>query len=71
MPAIKVVKLRFRTTRTKEDIGTARLVARARRDIAAGAPLIPKEDIDRLFEVVKSERLHLSRRRSELSQRKT
>lgn len=31
-----------------EDIGTARLVARARRDIAAGAPLIPKAVVDRI-----------------------
>jgi len=31
-----------------EDIGTARLVARARREIAAGAPLIPKEVVDRI-----------------------
>jgi hypothetical protein len=27
-----------------EDIGTARLVARARREIAAGMPLIPKKN---------------------------
>lgn len=32
----------------EEDIGTARLVARARRDIAAGAPLIPKKVVDRI-----------------------
>jgi Helix-turn-helix len=31
-----------------EDLGTARLVARARREIAAGAPLIPKAIIDRI-----------------------
>ena len=31
-----------------EDIGTARLVARARKEIAAGAPLIPKEVVDRI-----------------------
>ncbi len=31
-----------------EDIGTARLVARARKDIAAGAPLIPKHVVDRI-----------------------
>jgi hypothetical protein len=31
-----------------EDIGTARLVARARKEIAAGAPLFPKDIVDRL-----------------------
>jgi CelD/BcsL family acetyltransferase involved in cellulose biosynthesis len=31
-----------------EDAGTARLVARARKEIAAGAPLIPKQVIDRI-----------------------
>lgn len=31
-----------------EDAGTARLVARARKEIAAGAPLIPKQIIDRI-----------------------
>jgi ribosome-binding protein aMBF1 (putative translation factor) len=31
-----------------EDAGTAHLVARARRETAAGAPLIPKEIVDRL-----------------------
>jgi hypothetical protein len=31
-----------------EDVGTARLVARARKEIAAGMPLIPKEVVDRL-----------------------
>lgn len=31
-----------------EDSGTARLVARARKEIAAGAPLIPKQIVDRI-----------------------
>jgi ribosome-binding protein aMBF1 (putative translation factor) len=31
-----------------EDIGTARLVARARQEIAAGLPLIPKEIVNRI-----------------------
>jgi ribosome-binding protein aMBF1 (putative translation factor) len=31
-----------------EDAGSARLVARARKDIAAGAPLLPKDVVDRL-----------------------
>jgi ribosome-binding protein aMBF1 (putative translation factor) len=31
-----------------EDAGSARLVARARKDIAVGAPLLPKDVVDRL-----------------------
>ena len=31
-----------------EDFGTARLVARARTEIAAGVPLIPKQVVDRI-----------------------
>jgi hypothetical protein len=31
-----------------EDLGTARLVARARKEIAAGSPLIPKGVVDRI-----------------------
>jgi ribosome-binding protein aMBF1 (putative translation factor) len=31
-----------------EDAGTARLVARARREIAGGTPLLPKDIVDRL-----------------------
>lgn len=31
-----------------EDAGTARLVARARKEVAAGAPLLPNEVVDRL-----------------------
>ena len=31
-----------------EDAGTARLVARGRREVAAGAPLLPKQVVDRL-----------------------
>jgi hypothetical protein len=31
-----------------EDFGTARLVARARREIATGVPLVPKEVVDRI-----------------------
>jgi hypothetical protein len=33
-----------------EDIGTARIVARARARIAAGAPLVDKRVLDRLLE---------------------
>ena len=35
---------------TDEDAGTARLVALARKDIAAGAQLLPKDFVDRLAE---------------------
>ncbi|MFL5003184.1 MAG: helix-turn-helix domain-containing protein [Xanthobacteraceae bacterium] len=31
-----------------EDAGTARLVARARKEVLAGAPLLPKDVVDRL-----------------------
>src|SRR3974377_2587129 len=40
--------LAARAREADEDIGTARVVARARRDIAAGMPLIPKEVVDRI-----------------------
>ena len=32
-----------------EDVGTARLVARVRKEVAAGMPLIPKEIVDRII----------------------
>src|ERR1700724_4040457 len=32
--------------RGRRDVGTARLVARARREIAAGMPLVPKDVVD-------------------------
>jgi ribosome-binding protein aMBF1 (putative translation factor) len=31
-----------------EDVGTARIVARARKEIASGSPLLPKDVVDRL-----------------------
>lgn len=37
-----------RAAEADEDAGTARLVARARKDIAGGAPLLPKQVVDRL-----------------------
>jgi len=36
------------TQEADEDFGTARLVARARKEIAAGVPLIPKDVVDRI-----------------------
>ncbi len=40
--------LAARAAEADEDIGTARLVARARKEIASGAPLIPKTIVDRI-----------------------
>jgi ribosome-binding protein aMBF1 (putative translation factor) len=40
--------LAARAAEADEDIGTARLVARARKEIASGAPLIPKMIVDRI-----------------------
>ena len=40
--------LAAKATEADEDSGTARLVARARKEIAAGAPLIPKAIVDRI-----------------------
>jgi hypothetical protein len=37
-----------RDNEAAEDIGTARIVARARKEIAAGAQLVPKHVVDRL-----------------------
>lgn len=36
------------TTAADEDAGTARLVARTRKQVAGGAPLLPKEVVDRI-----------------------
>ena len=41
------------TTEADEDIGTARLVARARKEIASGVQLIPKKIADRIAKVGK------------------
>src|SRR5262245_3166689 len=39
-----------RAAEADEDVGTARLVARARREIAGGSPVLPKSVVDRLTE---------------------
>ncbi len=44
-----------------EDIGTARLVAVARREIAAGVPLIPKKVVDRIARGENAPRVLLER----------
>jgi|SRR2546430_4847183 len=48
LPRKEYEALVAKAAEAEEDIGTARLVARARRDIAAGAPLIPKSVVDRI-----------------------
>jgi predicted transcriptional regulator len=37
-----------RASEADEDAGTARIVARARKEIASGAPLLPKDIVDRM-----------------------
>jgi hypothetical protein len=48
LPRKEYEALAAKAAEADEDLGTARLVARARREIAAGAPLIPKEVVDRI-----------------------
>jgi hypothetical protein len=37
-----------KASEAEEDTGTARIVARARKEIAAGGPLLPKDIVDRI-----------------------
>ncbi len=37
-----------RASEADEDAGTARIVARARKEVASGSPLLPKDIVDRL-----------------------
>ena len=48
LPRKEYEALAAKAAEADEDVGTARLVARARREIAAGAPLIPKAVVDRI-----------------------
>jgi hypothetical protein len=48
LPRKEYEALAAKAAEADEDIGTARLVARARKDIAAGAQLIPKVVVDRI-----------------------
>ena len=48
LPRKEYEALVARAAEAHEDIGTARLVARARKEVAAGAPLLPKDLVDRL-----------------------
>jgi len=48
LPRADYEKLVARAAEADEDAGTARLVARARREIEKGVPLIPKDIADRI-----------------------
>jgi Helix-turn-helix len=48
LPRREYEALAAKAREAEEDFGTARLVARARKEIAAGMPLIPKQVIDRI-----------------------
>jgi len=48
LPRKEYEALTAKAAEADEDIGSARLVARARKEIAAGAPLIPKKIVDRI-----------------------
>ena len=48
VPRAEYERLRDLAREAEEDFGTARLVARAKKEIAGGAPVLPKEIVDRL-----------------------
>ena len=48
LPRADYERLKKLADEAMEDAGTARLVARARKDVAGGTPLLPKETVDRL-----------------------
>jgi ribosome-binding protein aMBF1 (putative translation factor) len=48
LPRKEYEALAAKAEEADEDLGTARLVARARREITAGSPLIPKEVVNRI-----------------------
>mgnify|MGYP003410295909 CR=1 FL=1 len=48
LPRKDYEKLVAKAAEADEDAGTASLVARARKDVAAGTPLLPREVVDRL-----------------------
>ena len=48
LPRKEYEALAAKAAEADEDIGSARLVARSRKEIAAGAPLIPKMFVDRI-----------------------
>ena len=48
LPRKEYEALAAKAAEADEDFGSARLVARARKEITAGAPLIPKKFVDRI-----------------------
>jgi len=48
LPRKEYEALLARAAEADENAGTARLVARARKEVSGGAPLLPKEIVDRL-----------------------
>ena len=48
VPRAEYERLKTLESEVEEDGGTARLVARAKKEIAGGAPLLPKDTVDRL-----------------------
>jgi len=48
LPRAEYERLKAFEREAEEDSGTARLVARAKREVAGGAPLLPKGVVDRL-----------------------
>jgi DNA-binding XRE family transcriptional regulator len=48
VPRAEYERLKTLESEVEEDAGTARLVARAKKEIAGGAPLLPKGIVDRL-----------------------
>lgn len=48
LPRKEYEMLAAKAQEADEDFGTARLVARARREIATGMPLVPKQVVDRI-----------------------
>jgi DNA-binding XRE family transcriptional regulator len=50
LPRAEYEALLAKAAEADEDVGTARVVARGRRAIDAGAPLLPKDVVDRLAE---------------------
>ncbi|MEA2881413.1 MAG: hypothetical protein QOH32_669 [Bradyrhizobium sp.] len=48
LPRAEYERLKSLASEVEEDIGSARLIARAKNEIAGGAPLLPLEIVDRL-----------------------
>jgi len=48
LPRKEYERLKAFEAEAQEDAGTARLIARAKKDIAGGAPVLPKDIVDRL-----------------------